>query len=114
MNLKAAAAILHHAQGVKRIHFIKITINYHNKMQNTNSGTTIICGREVNKLKLATAMIQLTPVQMALKLMACMFSNLKEEIVNGTPTGTTTSKDERRIRTVKQLDPAIMQFIEGQ
>ena len=81
-------------------------------MQNTNSGTTIICGREVNKLKLATAMIQLTPVQMALKLMACMF--YKEEIVNGTPTGTTTSKDERRIRTVNQLDPAIMQFIEGQ
>ena len=60
---------------VKRIHFIKITINYHNKfkMQNTNIGSTIICGREVNKLKLATAMIQLTPVQMALKLVACMF-----------------------------------------
>ena len=81
-------------------------------MQNTNSGTTIICGREVNKLKLATAMVQTTPVQMALKLITCIFS--KEEIVNSTPTGTTTSKDERRIRTVKQLDPAIMQFIEGQ
>ena len=80
-------------------------------MQNTNSGTTIICGREVNKLKLATAMVQTTPVQMALKLMACMFS--KEEIVNSTPTGT-TSKDERWIRTVKQLNPAIMQFIERQ
>ena len=80
-------------------------------MQNTNSGTTIICGREVNKLNLATAMIQMTPIQMALKLMACLFS---KEIVYGTPTGTTTSKDEMRIRTVKQLDPAIMQFIEGQ
>ena len=43
-------------------------------MQNTNSSTTIICGREINKLKLATAMIQMTPAQMALKLMACMCS----------------------------------------
>ena len=58
-------------------------------MQNTNSGTTIICGREVNKLNLATAMIQMTSVQMALKLMACMIS--KEEIVNSTLTGRTTS-----------------------
>jgi hypothetical protein len=80
-------------------------------MQGTNANTTIICGREINKLKLATAMIQTTPGQMALKLMACMFS--KEEIVNGTPTGTTTSKEERRIRTVQQLDPAVMEFIEG-
>ena len=78
-------------------------------MQNTNSGTTIVCGRKVNKLKLATAMMQSILAQMALKFVACMFS---KEIVNSTPSGKTTSTDERRIKTVKLLDPAIMQFIE--
>ena len=73
--------------------------------------TTLICGQEVNRLKLATALVQATPAQMALKLMGCMFT--KQEIANGTPTGTTTSKDERRIKTVQKLDPAIMKFIEG-
>ena len=48
---------------------------------------------------------------MALKLMTCIFT--KEELANGTPTGTTTSKDERRIKTVQKLNPAIMQYIEG-
>ena len=61
--------------------------------------------------KLITAMIQKTPALMALKLLSCFFT--KEEIVNSTPTGTTTSKDERRIKTVQKLDPVIMQYIKG-
>ena len=73
--------------------------------------TTTICGRSVNKLKLATALIQSMPQQMALKLMNALFT--KEELLNGTPTGSTMSKEARRIETVKKLDPAIMQYIEG-
>ena len=68
-------------------------------------------GRQINKLKLATALLQPTPVAMALKLMMCLFT--KEELVNGTPSGTTTSKYERRQRTVKKLDPVVMGYIEG-
>ena len=71
--------------------------------------TTTICGRSVNKLKLATALIQPTPQQMALKLMNALFT--KEELVNGTPTGSTTSKEARRIETVKKLDPAILKVL---
>ena len=48
---------------------------------------------------------------MALKLMSYFFT--KHELTNGTPLGTTTSKDERRVKTVQKLNPSIMQYIEG-
>ena len=72
---------------------------------------TVVCGRKISKLRLATALIQPTPSAMALKLMSCIFT--KQELTNGTPSGTTTSKDERRVKTVQKLDPSVMQYIEG-
>ena len=53
-----------------------------------------VCGRQVNKLKLANALVQPTPSAMALKLMACLFTN-------GNPSGKSKSKDERRQKTIK-------------
>ena len=60
---------------------------------------------KINNFKLVRTLIQPTPSQMALKLMICTFT--KEEEANGTPTGTTTSSDERRIKTVQKLNPMI-------
>ena len=59
------------------------------------------------QIKAGTDLVQTTPTQMALKLLECMFT--KEVIANSTP----TSNDEKRIKTVQKLDPAIMKFIEG-
>ena len=36
-----------------------------------------------------------------------------EELVNGNPAGVTNSKDETRKRTIKQLDPIRMQYIQS-
>ena len=74
-------------------------------------GKWLVCGRHVNRLKLATALVQPTPVAMALKLMACLFT--KAELVNGNPSGITNSKVEQRQKTIKKLDPTILHYIEG-
>ena len=58
-----------------------------------------VCGRQVNRLKLANALVQPTPSAMALKLMICLFS--KEELVNGNPSGISKSKNERRQKQFK-------------
>ena len=71
----------------------------------------LVCGRHVNRLQLATALVQPTPIAMALKLMACLFT--KTELVNGNPSGITNSKDEQRQKTIKKLDPTILRYIEG-
>ena len=59
---------------------------------------------KINNFKLVRTLIQPTPSQMAL-MMICTFT--KEEEANGTPTGTTTSSDKRRIKTVQKLNPMI-------
>ena len=72
----------------------------------------MICGRKVNRLKLANALVQPTPSAMALKLMACLFT--KEELVNGNPSGESKSKDERRQRTINELESTVLRYIEGE
>ena len=43
--------------------------------------------------------------------MACLFT--KEELVNGNPSGETSSKSEQRKMTIQKLDTSIMRYIEG-
>ena len=90
----------HHAS----INFLQLDITY---LQVIDS----VCGRQVSKLKLANALVQPNPRAMALKLMACLFT--KEELVNGNPSGETSSKSEQRKRTIQKLDTSIMGYIEG-
>ena len=70
-----------------------------------------ICGRKVNRLKLAQAKLQNDPSKAALKLLSCLFDT--EELVNGNPTGSTNSKEEQRQATIKKLDPDRMKYLQG-
>ena len=52
----------------------------------------LVCGQNVNRLKLATAKLQNDPSKCALQLVAVLFT--AEELVNSNPPGFTNSKDE--------------------
>ena len=62
-------------------------------------------------MKLANAKLQGDPGTAALKLMDCVFTT--HELVNSNPSGVTKSKDTTRQKTIKRLDPAKMQYIDG-
>lgn len=65
----------------------------------------------VDKLKLANAKLQSDAATAALKLMDAIF--ITEEMVNSNPSGVTKSKDPVRQRTIKQLNPDKMKYING-
>ena len=60
-------------------------------------------------LKLANAKEKSDPGKAALKLMDCIFST--KEMVNGSPSGVTKSKDPLRKRIVQTLSPDKMKFM---
>lgn len=51
------------------------------------------------------------PSKAALKLLACLYA--PEELVNGNPTGSTNSKDLKRVATICKLDPERMKYLKG-
>ena len=67
--------------------------------------------RGIDQLKLASAKLQSTASNAALKLMDCVFTT--DEMVNGNPSGQTNSKDPVRKRTICALDTRKMKFISG-
>ena len=71
----------------------------------------IICGRPVSSLRLAQAKLAKTPGKAALGLLNILFS--EKELVNGNPSGSTTSNDQKRKNTIKPLDPERSKYIEG-
>ena len=62
-----------------------------------------------DQVRLQNAKLQQDAGSAALKFMDCLFST--EEMVNGNPSGVTRSKDTARQRTIKQLDPEKMRYI---
>ena len=65
----------------------------------------------VDQVRLQNAKLQSDAGSASLKLMDCLFST--EEMVNGNPSGVTRSKDTARQRTIKQLDPEKMRYIDS-
>ena len=65
----------------------------------------------MDRLKLATALVQPTPVSMALKLMSCIFT--KKELINGNPSGISKSSDQQRRSTIQKLDTGLLRYVEG-
>ena len=64
----------------------------------------------VDQVRLQNAKLQSDASSAALKLMDCLFST--EEMVNSNPSGVTRSKDPARQRSIKQLAPEKMRYID--
>ena len=101
--------IAHHVCPVEKrgkIHYCRLHKSYpcstHAIVELCEQVDEIICGQRVDRLKLATALIQPTPVAMALKLMSCLFTT--EELVNGNPSG---------LSKFNNADTRVVRYIEG-